>query len=246
MSRIDPVREGVYFTTPPALPRGRHVLDRGEVVTAQRERLMIAATEIMASDGYRAVGVREIAARARVSRAAFYECFADKDECVVAAYDRFIGVLIDRVVGALQTTTHWSSTVEVVIGAYLETLQSDLVVARAFQVEMDGLGRRARDQRRTALTGMARMLKEQRDLLWPGAEHVPLNAYVAAVYAIRQMASDELDVSDAPHLPAMGRAMVPRMNRMLDRAPAEPGTGVVPNIPADDGALIAPAAAPSS
>lgn len=83
----------------PDLPRGRHELSRDDVLTAQRERLMIATTELMADSGYQGVGVRQIAKRARISPAAFYECFPDKDACVFAAYGRFIEVLLTRIRG---------------------------------------------------------------------------------------------------------------------------------------------------
>ncbi len=194
------IREGVFFTTPADLPRGRHGLTRDEVQTAQRERLMIAVTELMAHGGYRGIGVREIATHARISQGAFYECFADKDECVFAAYDRFIALLLERVAGALGDDVTWDETIKRVIRAYLATLDEDLVVARAFQVEMDALGRPARDRRRDALVGMAMVLKGERERLWPEAHQVADSAYVGAVYAVRQLASDVLDAQSKPRL----------------------------------------------
>lgn len=62
------ITEGVFFTTPPDLPRGRHELSRDDVLTAQRERLMIATTELMADSGYQGVGVRQIAKRQEFRR----------------------------------------------------------------------------------------------------------------------------------------------------------------------------------
>jgi AcrR family transcriptional regulator len=194
------ISDGLFFTRPPGLPRGRHLLDRGRVLDAQRERLMIAVTELAAGEGFSSVGVGEIARRARVSRAAFYQCFGSKDDCIFAAYDRFISVLVDRLVAASEGGETWEDTLESVLHAYLGTLADDLVVARAFQVEMDALGRRARAQRRSALSGLADLLKSRRDLLWPGAEQVPVEAYVGAVYVVRQMASDRLDEVAAPDL----------------------------------------------
>jgi len=212
---VERIREGVFFTTPPALPRGRHPMARDDVVATQRERLMIAGTELMAADGYRSVGVREIAAHARISRAAFYECFADKDACVFAAYDRFIEVLLGAVAAPLESPVDWPSTVNGVLEAYLATLESDLVVARAFQVEMDALGREARDKRREALTGMAAVLKARRDEIWPDARDVALDAYIGAVYAIRQLASDALDERAEPDLLDLSRRAEPWIARLL-------------------------------
>ncbi|MFC9788424.1 TetR/AcrR family transcriptional regulator [Rhodococcus sp. NPDC127528] len=156
---------------------------------------MIAATELMAESGYRGVGVRQIAARAKVSQVAFYQCFPDKDSCVFAAYDRFIEVLIVRIREILPTTpTDWDrQVITSVVAGYLGALDADPVVAQAFQVEMDALGRPARARRRTALVGMAQVLKSERERLWPEIPRPPLSAYVGAVYAVRQLASDVLD-----------------------------------------------------
>lgn len=195
---MDRIREGVFFTTPDPLPRGRHAVDRDEARERQRERLMIAATELVADLGARAVGVREISAHAGVSRASFYDCFEDKDACFHAAYDRFIGVLTDRMVAAIAERTDWQRLVRAVIGAYLGTLSDDPVVGRAFQVEMDALGRPARERRRAALTAMAVVIKQRRDEWWPGAEEVPVEAYLACVYATRQLACDRMDDGGDP------------------------------------------------
>src|SRR3981081_105900 len=94
------VREGIFFQVPRVLPRGRHNLTREEVLAVQRERLMAAMTELLAQRGYLAVKIGEVAERAGVSRAAFYQCFSDKNACALAAYDRFIEVLLGRLAAA--------------------------------------------------------------------------------------------------------------------------------------------------
>ncbi|MFI6517483.1 TetR/AcrR family transcriptional regulator [Spirillospora sp. NPDC050679] len=191
------IKEGLFFTTPAALPRGRHGIPREDVVAAQHERAMIAAAELMAEGGYRSFGVREICARASLSRAAFYECFDDKDDCVFAAYDRFIEVLLQRMRGVTELVAPevtWDAYVPLVVRAYLEAMQLDPVVVRAFQIEMDALGAEARRKRREALRTMAAFLMEAREELDPEArDQVPLSAYIGAIYAARQLASDALD-----------------------------------------------------
>lgn len=187
------VAEGVFFVTPPDLPRGRHDLSRDDIQAAQRERLMAAVTELMAHHGYRGIGVKDIAARAKVSLAAFYGCYSDKDQCFFAAYDRFIAVLLGRIATALEDGADWEQRLTRVIGSYLSALDADPVVARAFQVEMDSLGRPARERRREALQGIGRALKLKREQLWPEDPRLPESAYVGTVYAVRQLASDALD-----------------------------------------------------
>jgi AcrR family transcriptional regulator len=185
------VRDGVFFQVPKRLPRGRHGLSRDQVLAAQRERLMIATTELLAERGYLAVGVREIAGRARVSRAAFYECFADKQECVFAAHDRFVTVLHSRLAATVDRDGDWNTFVTSMLSAYLGALQEDLAVARAFQVEMDALGREARARRRAALRQLAEFVRASRAQVF-GEESRGAAAsqasYLAVVHAVRQAA----------------------------------------------------------
>ncbi|MFI8287847.1 TetR/AcrR family transcriptional regulator [Streptomyces sp. NPDC085614] len=217
----DRVASGVFFTLPESLPRGRHGLSREEVSAAHRERLMIAATELMAADGYRGVGVREVCSHASVSQAAFYACFPDKDACIYAAYERFIAVLTDRLVATgPKSGEQWTAYVAGVLRVYFGTVQQDLVAARAFLVEMEGLGREARRRRREALTVMAGFICVKREEWYPAAGgKVPLSAYIGAVYALRQIACDALDEQEQPDLLAMVPEVAAWVSRMLE-APA--------------------------
>ena len=95
--RVKRVADGVFFTVPETLPRGRHKLSPEQVSDAQSERMLAAVTELLAARGYRGFGVGEIATRAGVSLEAFYKCFAGKDACIFAGYDRFIDVLLRRI-----------------------------------------------------------------------------------------------------------------------------------------------------
>lgn len=197
-SVVDAVCDGVFFTSPGALPRGKHNLTRDDVLAIQRERIMIGAVELLAARGYRGTRAREVCLRAGVSLTAFYDSFADRDEVVFAAYDRFIDVLLGRLVSVSGDGCTWQEYVDAVIAAYFDTLAADLVVARAFQVEMDAMGKPARARRRAALLGLAQMLREKH-LDWdPGAEaRLPEAAYLTGVYGARQMASDALDAEPA-------------------------------------------------
>jgi len=83
------VRPGVFFDPPADLPRGRHQLSRQQVQDAQRVRLMVAFTELLADRGYAGVRIGDIASRATVSSQSFYELFASKEACAVAAAAHF-------------------------------------------------------------------------------------------------------------------------------------------------------------
>jgi AcrR family transcriptional regulator len=69
------------------LPRGPHALTREQVIASQRGRLIVAMAELVGRDGYAATTVANVLASAGVSRKAFYQHFANKQECFLAAYD---------------------------------------------------------------------------------------------------------------------------------------------------------------
>src|SRR5579863_4885831 len=69
----------------PGLPRGRSRLPQPAVRASQRERLLRSVIAAVSESGYLAVTVADIVRRARVSRAAFYAHFADKESCFLAA-----------------------------------------------------------------------------------------------------------------------------------------------------------------
>jgi AcrR family transcriptional regulator len=203
----EPVRDGLFFTLPEPLPRGRHKLTDGQVLAAQRERLLAAMTELLAARGYRGFGAGEVASRAGVSLAAFYDCFENKDACVFAGYDRFIEVLLTRMTSVDVAGKTSPAIVEALLRTYLDTLQSDLVVARAYQVEIDALGPPARERRRDSLKQFAALIREQLARTYPNGEPpatLTSSAYLGIVYAARQLASDALDETTEPDLISLG------------------------------------------
>jgi AcrR family transcriptional regulator len=74
-----------YDQRRPGLPRGRSSLPAEAARAAQRGRLLRAVVAAVAERGYAETTVADIVARARVSRREFYQHFADKRECFLAA-----------------------------------------------------------------------------------------------------------------------------------------------------------------
>jgi AcrR family transcriptional regulator len=61
-----------------------------ETRRSSRERLIVAVIAAVAERGYRQTTVADILVRADVPRATYYELFADKEECFLAAYDDLV------------------------------------------------------------------------------------------------------------------------------------------------------------
>ncbi|TXI10924.1 MAG: TetR/AcrR family transcriptional regulator [Rhizobium sp.] len=202
-AKLPHIHDGVFFNRPAVLRRGRHNLKPEQVASAQRERILAAVTELLAAKGYKSFGAVEIARHAGVSLQAFYACFKNKDDCVFAGYDRFIKILLKRMAAVKIADVKRGAIVHSLVGAYLETLQSDLVVARAYQVEIDALGAPARERRRKSLTLFASHIKAAMEQPAPRKKQspeLPWSSYLGVVYAVRQLASDALDAEPEPDL----------------------------------------------
>jgi AcrR family transcriptional regulator len=196
------VKPGVFFDQPDALPRGPHQLPREQVQNAQRQRLMMAFTELLADRGYPGVRIIDIAKRAGVSNDAFYDVFTNKEACACAAHDRFVEVLGSAAYGAVVGESKtWREFVQASVSGYLHALEADPVVARAFQLEMDGIGVTARQRRRNALVAFAEVrlrAQEQLRKTDPLLKQHPLIVHLGSVYAVRQLACDALEAEREP------------------------------------------------
>ncbi|HEX3693674.1 MAG TPA: TetR/AcrR family transcriptional regulator [Solirubrobacteraceae bacterium] len=69
------------------LPRGPHQLGADAVAENQRQRMYGAMIEAVATRGYGRTSVKQVVTLAGVSRRAFYEQFANKQECFLATLD---------------------------------------------------------------------------------------------------------------------------------------------------------------
>src|SRR5207244_2537383 len=67
--------------------RGRHAPPPEVRLPLQRRRLLQAAAEEFASRGYAQASSESISKRAGMSKATFYEHFANKEDCMVALFD---------------------------------------------------------------------------------------------------------------------------------------------------------------
>jgi AcrR family transcriptional regulator len=195
------VRPGVFFDLPADLPRGRHQLSRKQVQDAQRVRVMMAFTELLADHGYAAVRVGDIASRAAVSSQSFYEVFDSKEACALAAYDHFIEVLAQRAPADLASSETWQEYIQAVLDGYFGVLTADPVAARAFMLEIDGAGAPARERRREAVARLAKVSVFAQEALRkkdPRLKRRPFWAHLTLLYGVRQLTCDVLETAETP------------------------------------------------
>lgn len=72
-------------TAPTRLRSRPSGLPRGRVTEIQRSRMLAAALEAVEEVGYGRMTVAQVISRAKVSRKTFYDVFADREDCFLAA-----------------------------------------------------------------------------------------------------------------------------------------------------------------
>jgi AcrR family transcriptional regulator len=128
------------------LPRGRHKLAADTVRSSQRERLLRAVVECVAEYGFESTTVPMVVASARVSGNAFYEFFADKTDCFLAACDEVaVGLLADLV--ELAAEPDWIVALRKGVRSYLSWWAARPAFARAYLLSLGSVGERAHEQR---------------------------------------------------------------------------------------------------
>ena len=102
------------------LPRGRHGIPRELVAANQRERILRATAELFDEQGYAAMVISDVIARAGVSRATFYDLFDDKRHCVAVAQQWAFDTLRERFLAACAAGPEWPSGVLAAVGIGLD------------------------------------------------------------------------------------------------------------------------------
>jgi AcrR family transcriptional regulator len=116
-------------------PPGRQRLSREFITKHQRARIISALAEETVSRGYRAVTVADIVRRAGIARNTFYENFASKEDCFLAAQDFAVVEALRRVVDAATRVDSWQARVDAGLAAFLHYVASEPALARTCIVE---------------------------------------------------------------------------------------------------------------
>jgi AcrR family transcriptional regulator len=179
---------------PRILPRGRHKLDPQLVAASQRQRLLEAIVELVAEKGYPDVTIGDIVSRAGTAKRTFYDHFADKLQCFLAALDG----ITDTLVAASARFFAISGTVrercEYSMRGYLELLVSMPNTAKVFYLEAVAAGPESVTRRHAVQLKFARNivgLSRAAALAGEGQELSELHA-MAVVGAMHQMIYGQL------------------------------------------------------
>jgi AcrR family transcriptional regulator len=211
------VQEGSLARThgaSPGLPRGRSSLPQTAVRAAQRQRLLTAAVAAVAETGFAALTVADIVRRAKVSRAAFYVHFADKENCFLSATAHGGGLLFEAVLAATRGTPADASPEEVLRAgcrAFLRFLADEPAFARVFYIDMPAAGVNAVARIDVAQHRFAELNREWHERSRrrrPGWPDVPYDAYLGLAGATTELVSMRVRRDRTAELPELEDTLV--------------------------------------
>ena len=145
-----------------SVPRGRHAPPLDVRLGVQRQRLFEAAAAVFARVGYAEASAEAISREAGMSKATFYEHFANKEECIIALFDAAVETLLHNMRDAVARHAEADprTRVRTTLQAFLGTLANYREESQTLLVEIVGAGPRAMARRDRALDAVAQYMDE--------------------------------------------------------------------------------------
>jgi len=104
---------------------------------AQRARLCATMTRLAARHGFAAVSAQQVFSAAELGSGTFYKLFADREACLLEAFERCAGTIFARVAAAEEAGgDNFASRLEAGLGELVDTLAADPDVARLMLIEI--------------------------------------------------------------------------------------------------------------
>jgi AcrR family transcriptional regulator len=203
--------DGPPTDIPRRLPRGTHGLDRDVVEASQRTRLLEAIGRAVAERGYAAATIDDVVRRAGVSKKTFYDHFADKQDCFLAAYEAASEELLARVAEAhAAADDDWVERTRAGIRAYLRWLAADPALARVYLIEVAAAGPEALERRERLRDRYAELVRERRP------SELPFEVFHAVVAAVDDLVVRHIRAHGAERLPELEPVLMHLQVAVLD------------------------------
>jgi AcrR family transcriptional regulator len=153
-----------------------HGLGREHVKEIQRGRLLAAMMEICAQRGAGTATVADVVERAGVSRRTFYELFADREECFLAAFDEGVARVTRYALAGHDPGAGWVERIRTALIALLQYLDAEPGMGQMLLVGSLGAGPTALERREHVLAQAIAVVDEGRIEARTGSELPPLTA----------------------------------------------------------------------
>lgn len=134
------------------------------VISPKRQAILDGMLEAVGAEGYENTAVRTVLSRTGIYRQAFYDNFADKDDCYLQAYDAGLARVEALVLEAAAEELGWTGQLRAGLGALLDFLDAEPDVGRALVVEVHVAGPEALAKRTAAMERVGLFLDRAREL----------------------------------------------------------------------------------
>jgi AcrR family transcriptional regulator len=190
------------------LPRGPHRLAPTEVARHQRLRMHGAMVEAVAVNGYANTSVKQIIGLAGVSRRAFYEQFANKEECFLATFDLIAARGVKRVHDAYRSTGgDLQQRLRAAVGEFTEEIESNAKGAGLAIVQAQTAGAPGLARLRKA-TGTFEQMLSSSFAHAPGAGPLPAPIVRGIVGGMHEVTAVRLRAGRPEGIPALSEEIV--------------------------------------
>lgn len=208
---------------PVTVPRGRHAPPLEVRLSVQRRRLFEAAATVFARVGYAEATAEAISREAGMSKATFYEHFANKEECILALFDESATEIMRAMAAATDEHGYasYEERVSASVHAFLATLAAFPTQAQTLLVQGTGAGPRAAARRDTILEAFADSLYRDNQRAAPGygaPTFASRDDAFAIIGASIELASRSLRAAQPPDVLALEPVITRLMLGALDRA----------------------------
>lgn len=132
------------------------------MASVQRSRLLVAVIEVVEEVGYAEMTVGKVIGRARVSRKTFYDTFADRESCFLAAFEQVVARSRWLAEDAYAQQSGWRKGIRAALEAILILMEKQPGLARVCVVDALGAGPKVLRFRAELLNDVARVLDQAR------------------------------------------------------------------------------------
>jgi len=135
---------------------------REQLSDLQRARIVSATFDVVAQRGAGNVTVAHVVERSGVSRRTFYENFEDREDCLLASFERALTLASDRVIPAYESEKGWRERIRAGLVAFLSLCDEQPSVARMLVCESQASGPRVAQRRTEILARLTRIVDQGR------------------------------------------------------------------------------------
>lgn len=145
-----------------------------------RERILEAAIEVFAREGYHNTRMDDIVDAAHSSKGSLYFHFPSKEDIFMGLVDKFAGLLEEQLIVVFETETSGIQRVVKALRVCTDTFGSHQSLAKIFLVQAVGLGQAFEIKREQIKERFAALIQSQIEQAIAEGEIAPLDAETAA------------------------------------------------------------------